>query len=433
MHLGILTSHPIQYQAPWFRGLAEEVELDVIFAQRPDAAQQGEGFGKSFNWDVDLLSGYRHRFLNNISPHPGSSHFAGCDTPEITDIIRRTSESGSPSAGSEATSRFDAFIVMGWYLKSYLQAMRACRAAGIPILVRGDSHLLTPRSLLKRLAMEMRQRWLLRQFDGFLCVGQRHREYLEHFGVPSGKIFPAPHFVDNAWFAERAEIARKRRAEIRKKWRIPEEAFCILFCGKFIPQKRPLDVVEAVSLLLEPNSKFKIQNSKLPTVHLLFVGSGELGPQLRSKCNVAFDAENAQQSVVSSSSSSGLRSARPPASFAGFLNQTELPAAYVAADVLVLPSESETWGLSVNEAMACGLPAIVSDAVGCAPDLIDEGKTGSTFPGGCVYALAACLSQTLNRYQDGYDFAARLSEKMSRYSLEKAVAGTLGAMKRLVN
>src|SRR5262245_42325884 len=106
MRLGILTSHPIQYQAPWFRALAKVAEVNVFFAHRQTAAEQGEaGFGVAFEWDVDLLSGYTHCFLKNISAAPGVNHYAGCDTPEVEEIIRR--------------GNFDAFIVNGWYLKCY--------------------------------------------------------------------------------------------------------------------------------------------------------------------------------------------------------------------------------------------------------------------------------------------------------------------------
>src|SRR5205823_8781762 len=116
--------------------------------------------------------------------------------------------------------------------------------------------------------------------------------------------------------------------------------------------------------------------------HLLFAGSGELGADLRAKCSVVFDAEGANSSQVTGHSS------LPVASFAGFLNQTEVSRAYVAADVLVLPSDyNETWGLVVNEAMASGLPCIISDRCGCAPDL-GEHEGNSVFQYGNVQRLA---------------------------------------------
>src|SRR5438046_2253081 len=123
MRLGILSSHPIQYQVPWFRALANAMDVQVFFSHQPEAKQQGEGFGKAFQWDLDLFTGYEHQFLSNISRCPSTDHFFGCDTPQIGEIIR---------GGS-----FDACIVSGWNLKSYWQAVRACRRGRIPVLVRG--------------------------------------------------------------------------------------------------------------------------------------------------------------------------------------------------------------------------------------------------------------------------------------------------------
>ena len=189
MRIGILASHPVQYQVPWFRALAKVCDVHVYFAHRLSEAEQGVGFGQAFAWDMDLLSGYSYSFLNNVASHPCVSRYNGCDTPEVYSIV----EDGY----------FDAFIVMGWYLKCYRQAMAACRKNRIPVLVRGDSQLETPRPLLKRLALEVRQRWLLAKFSRFLSVGKRHSGYLQHFGVPPEKIFFAPHCIDNQWFAEK--------------------------------------------------------------------------------------------------------------------------------------------------------------------------------------------------------------------------------------
>jgi glycosyltransferase involved in cell wall biosynthesis len=480
MRLGILASHPIQYHAPWFRGLAKRVDLEVFFAHRQTPEGQADGgFGVAFDWDVDLLSGYQHRFLKNVSARPGVNHFTGCDTPEIADIVAGTKGlrdygTTGPEEGPEVSSQwsvvsgqrskhFDAFIVSGWQLKSYWQAVRACRRARVPVLVRGDSQLLTPRSPLKRIAKEIIHRFLVRQFHGFLYVGQRNREYLKHYGAPDNGLFFVPHLVDNEWFNAKAEIARKQRTEIRRQWAIPEDAFCLLFCGKFIPQKRPLDLGAAARLLSPSNSQLPAPSSMSPPIHLLFVGSGELGAQLRAHCRVVFDAESAPRGpvvrgpvvrspvvsgpvfsgpvvsgpVVSVPSVSGpvvrgpVVSKPPSASFTGFLNQSEMSRAYVAADVLVLPSISETWGLVVNEAMACGLPAVVSDAAGCAPDLIEAGKTGFTFPAGDPAQLAQRLASLLEMKQHGHDFRPALAEKMRTYCTASALSGTLKAVETL--
>jgi glycosyltransferase involved in cell wall biosynthesis len=405
MRVGILASHPIQYQAPWFRALAKETDLHVFFAHRQSAAEQGKaGFGVPFDWDVDLLSGYAHTFLPNIARNPSVNRFSGCDTPQIAVEI--------------ANGKFDGFIVNGWALKSYWQAVWACRRNKVPLLVRGDSQLETPRSRILESGKEIIYRVMLRWFDGFLTVGKRNRDYLAHYGVLEKKMFSAPHFVDNERFEKQANEIRNSKFEIRKRWRIPEDAFCVLFCGKFIPKKRPLDLIAAVRELITSN--------QLSNIHLLFVGSGELGSQLRAECNVVFDQESPSLTSDLRPATSGTR---PAASFAGFLNQTEISKAYVAADVLVLPSDGrETWGLVVNEAMASWLPAIVSDAVGCAPDLIEEGRTGFAFPLGGDALLAERLVRRLQMKRDGHDFAPALAGKMETYSLSAAVHGTLRAL-----
>ena len=117
-----------------------------------------------------------------------------------------------------------------------------------------------------------------------------------------------------------------------------------------------------------------------------------------------------------------------PVRLLGFFNQSEMPEAYALADVLVLPSETETWGLVVNEALACGLPAVVSSGVGCAPDLVEPGATGETYPMGDVDALAVAMERALHLARDPAT-AHALKVKMETYSLETAILGTLEAVK----
>ena len=385
MRLGILASHPIQYQAPWFRGLAQVADVTVFFAHRQSAIEQAEaGFGVSFDWDVDLFAGYRHVFLQNISASPSVNDFRGCDTPEIAEIIQR--------------EKFDAFIVNGWYLKSFLQAARACRRAGTPVFIRGDSQLAMSQSWLKRLVKQLTHRLLLRRFDGFLYVGKRNAEYLEHYGARRDRMFFVPHFIDNAWFAAKAADVRGQRSVIRRDWGAGENDLVALFVGKFIEKKRPADLLRAVA------------SDTSGRITAVLVGSGELESDLRRQA----------------------RDLGVHAVFEGFKNQSELPLYYAAADVIVLPSNGdETWGLVVNEAMACGLPAIVSRAVGCGPDLVDEDRTGYSFPLGDAEALMDRLGKVTDKKKTGHDWRPALEVKLKTYSLETAVAGTMGAINNL--
>ncbi len=230
MRLGVLATHPIQYHAPLYRALTDELDLSVYFAHQQTAAGQADaGFGVPFEWDVPLLDGYPHTFLRNRAARPDVSAPFGCHTPDIADLIAR--------------ERFDAFLVNGWYNRSFWQAIRACWRTGTPLLVRGDSQLRTPRSLAKRLAKEAAYRAFIPRFDGYLVVGQRAREYYLHYGARPERMHFVPHFVDNAFFRERSEGATG--AASGQTGRTPTTRLVLLFAGKFIPEKRPTDLVRA--------------------------------------------------------------------------------------------------------------------------------------------------------------------------------------------
>ena len=358
MRLAVLTSHPIQYYAPLFRELARDLDLHVFFAHKASPSEQAAaGFGANFDWDVDLISGYAHTFLANVARQPGTGHFSGCDTPEIG---ARLQQGG-----------FDVLLVLGWHLKSFLQGIVAAKRLALPVLVRGDSHLGTPRSRLKTMVKRLAYPPLLRMFDGALYVGQRSRAYYEHYGYPNDRLTFSPHCVDTEWFAARATAPA--RAELRKKLGIGAETKVVLFAGKLLPFKRPLDVIEAAAMCRSRGLKIEV----------IVAGDGMM-----------------RQAVMAEAAASNV-----PLHCLGFCNQTEMPAAYAAADCLVLPSESETWGLVANEALACGKPVIVSGACGCAPDLAD-GAAGISFTCGDVQALAAAMETMLKNPPSAQAIAA---------------------------
>ena len=386
LKLGILTSHPIQYQAPLFRELSSRIDIHVYFAHKQTADEQAAaGFGTPFEWDVDLLTGYPQTFLKNCATLPKVNTFRGCDTPDIIEEINE--------------GNFDAFLVMGWQLKCYWQAIRACHRFNVPVLVRGDSQLDTPRPWFKKLVKKILYRWLMRQFDGYLIVGQKAKEYLLHYGAPKSRMFFSPHFIDNEWF--RKQAADSDRSETLNSLGCDQKLKTILFVGKFIRKKRPADLVCAVAILKERCPDIEVQ--------VLFVGSGALEDEIKKV---------AHQSKV-------------PVVFAGFKNQSELPAIYSASDLFVLPSDGgETWGLVVNESMACGTPAIVSEMVGCAPDLIERGTTGAIFPVGDIECMATAMKEFLNKKQSN-GVQKMISSKMSIYSVKTAADGVLAAMQSL--
>jgi len=367
--LAILTTHPIQYQVPLWQALARDgrVPFEVWYlTDHGTRRSRDREFGHTFAWDIDTLSGYTHRFLE-VDLRATPADFWRCRLRErLRDRLR--------------ASQVNALWIQGWQVAAYWQAVREARSAWVEVWLRGESNDLAPEPWWKKMMKRVRNDWLFRRVDRFFYIGKANRRLYEKYGIAESKLYPAPYAVDNERFGSQAAALRPRRAALRERWGIPEDAFCILFCGKFIPKKRPSDLVTAARLLLEKGTLSKL--------HLLFVGSGVLGPELRRACRVVSDAE--WQAASPPREETNNASVLPPASFAGFLNQNEIAQAYVAADCLVLPSDyRETWGLVVNEGLATGLPCLVSQACGCAEELSSCG----TFVPGDIDTLSSKLAR----------------------------------------
>jgi glycosyltransferase involved in cell wall biosynthesis len=373
MMLAILTTHPIQYQVPLWQALARDrrVPFEVWYlTDHGTRSSRDREFDQTFSWDIDTLSGYTHRFLE-VHQRATPSSFWSCRLRErLRDRL--------------IASQVSALFIQGWQVAAYWQAVREARSAGVRIWLRGESNDLASQPRWKKTIKQVRNRWLFGRVDRFFYIGKANRRLYKESGVAEGNLYPAPYAVDNDRFAMQAAAVRSRRDALRQQWGIPKDAFCILFCGKFIPKKRPMDLVAAARYLIEQGTLSKL--------HLLFVGSGVLGPELRRACRVIRDAEGQRNSsrVEGTNHAPSL----PPASFTGFLNQKEISQAYVAADCLVLPSDySETWGLVVNEALASNLPCLVSQACGCAEEL----TSCATFPVGNIALLTSELVRLAQR------------------------------------
>jgi glycosyltransferase involved in cell wall biosynthesis len=377
-----VASHPIQYHAPWFRGLAREASIDfsVLFVQQPDPKEQGRGFGIPFEWDVPILDGYRWSVVPRLRGRGGLKGFFAARIAKPMALLRELAP--------------DVIVLTGWHIWPLVQLLVAARRLRIPVVMRGEANALRPRGWRARLV----HRWLLARCAAFLPIGRASRDFYRGYGVEESRMFDAPYFVDNERFAQSTSTFVSQRDALRRRWAIPRDVTSFVYAGKFEPKKRLPDLLEAV----------RIATSRGARLNLLLVGTGELHDWAH-----AFVREHAL-----------------PVSFAGFLNQGEIAAAYVAADALVLPSDfGETWGLVVNEAMACGRPAIVSDRVGCGPDLVSPGETGERFAFGDAGALASLLlggaadPSRLRRMGE----AAR-ERVLSKYTSAHAVEGTLRAI-----
>ena len=382
--LAIVTTHPVQYYAPWFRHLAGTAGLDVRVFYLWDFGvtdRVDPTFGVRVTWDVPLLDGYEHEFVPNRSRRPGTGHFWGIDNPTL----------------GERLASFDptAVLCVGYNYATFARLL-AWRPSA-PLILRGDSHRLVPptgwKAGIKRRALSA----VFRRFAAFLYVGQANRDYYALHGVPDEKLFFCPHAVDNARFTADPEGTAVAATQWRREIGIPAEQAVVLFAGKFEPKKRPLDLLTA------------FRQAAVPNTALLFVGNGPLEGELRRQ-------------------SAG----HPDVYFAPFQNQTAMPRTYAAGDLLVLPSygPSETWGLCVNEAMCLARPAVVSSHVGCGQDLVEAGSTGLTFPAGDVDGMAGCLREALVDRDRLAEWGRAAAERVTnRYDYSVATAGLLECLR----
>lgn len=360
--LAILATHPIQYQVPVWKALASSgrIPFEVMYLSDRGARPSFDAeFGETFAWDLPLLEGYPYRLLP--SP-PGSASAASFWRARLPRHVLKL-----------AQPEVNALMVNGWQVAAYWQATFHAQRASIPVWLRGESNDLAPRSGPKSAARRLALGMLFSRVSRFLCIGGANRRLYQGFGVPSTRLCWAPYCVDNERFRASATALKPNRNRIRTRWKIPEGAKCLLFSGKLVEKKRPNDVLDAVASLLRRRQDLRDR------IHVLFAGTGPLEEQLRQRAT-SMTAEFERNLVT----------------FAGFLNQMEIPEAYEAADWLVLPSGSEeTWGLVVNEALASGVPAIVSDLCGCAEDLV--APLGCQFIYGCgdISQLSAIVERVL--------------------------------------
>lgn len=381
--LAIIATHPIQYYAPWFRHLAARVDLDIKvfylwdFGVKPT---QDRGFGGEIAWDVPLLDGYVHEFVPNIASDPGTHHFTGLRNPGL----RRRVLDWTP----------DAVLLMAYRYTSTLGfILRAPRS--LPLIFRGDSHRLgAPPVNVREMARRALISAIFSRFSAVLAVGRANRDYFLLHGMREDRIFHSPHAVD----AGRLAAAREEAGVAARAWKrelgIPNDHRVILFAGKFQRVKRPGDLLDAY------------RQASVPRTSLLFVGSGELEEELREAAR-----------------------AIPGVYFAPFQNQSAMPRVLSAADLVVLPSGSETWGLILNEAMCFGKPVIVSDRVGAGPDLVDG--NGIVYPAGDIGALSVALTEAFADASRLHEWGRRSSEIIASHTYEEATRGLLEALDSL--
>lgn len=343
--LAIITTHPVQYYAPVFQLLHQRQQIDIkVFYTWGEGVlnKYDPGFKKSIEWDIPLLTGYPYAWVKNTSKDAGSHHFEGIVNPDLIEQINAWHP--------------DAILVYGWGYSSHLKALRYFKNK-IPVFFRGDSTLLDDGNGLKTLLKTFFLKWIYKQVDHAFYVGTNNKAYFKKYGLKDDQLSFVPHAVDNNRFAEEQ---KNEVALLKNEMGIGDGECVVLFAGKLEKKKAPQLLLEAFISLNRPD------------IHLLFVGNGLLEEELKHTADGKYNVH-----------------------FIEFQNQSRMPVIYQTCDLFCLPSggPDETWGLAVNEAMACAKAILVSDKVGCAADLVNEGVNGGIFNAGNFIALAEKLQQ----------------------------------------
>lgn len=397
--LAYLVSHPIQYQAPLLRRIAQEPDIDLMVLFGSDFSVRGyrdEGFGVGVKWDVPLLDGYRHVFLPKLR-----------DQDEVSVASPLNRGIVSQLAGRDGSPACDALWVHGYASVNAMHGMLAAKALGIPVLLRAESWLRDRgRSEAKLALKNVFFAGLKTLVDCVLPIGSLNAEYWHHYFGDEVPQFPMPYAVDNNYFAERARNAQAGRAMLRAELGLESNPGrpVILFAGKLQQRKHCDHLIEAYARLLRASGD-------LLGAALVIVGDGEERAALERQA-----------------AATGLEGIR----FCGFRNQSELPRFFDLATVFVLPSRHEPWGLIVNEVMNAARPVIVSDDVGCAPDLVEDGGNGFVHPAGNVEALADALRRVLETPGTAERMGQRAFERIQGWGFEQDVRGLRRALAAVV-
>ena len=386
--LAIISSHPIQYNAPLFALLAENglFELKVFYTWGEDSIKPkfDPDFGRVVEWNIPLLEEYKYQFVKNVAKNPGSHHFLGIDNPQLIQDIE--------------TWGANIVWVWGWSFKSHLKAIR-CFHGRIPVWFRGDSTLvddsLSP--FWKQLLRKIFLTWVYKKVDLAFYVGENNKKYFLQHGLTPSKLIHAPHAIDNRRFSDWNEELESDLSDWKEPLGIAENDFVVLFVGKLESKKNPNFILDLSNQIPSPKFKF------------LIVGDGVLGDELKQT------AKDDNRIL-----------------FLPFQNQTKMPSVYRLGDVLVLPSlgPGETWGLAMNEAMACGIPIFGSTKCGGSIDLIDD-SCGLIFD---PSDLNAVVNQ-LNTLADNPDSLANLKagafKKIQQFRYDKIVDAVIEGIHRV--
>jgi glycosyltransferase involved in cell wall biosynthesis len=383
-----IATHPVQYMAPIFRRMAGEpqLELHVAYCSLRGAEMAVDpDFQTAVKWDVPLLDGYAWTEIANKGS--GAESFFGLNNPGLAKLIRG--------------GRFDAVLCFVGYLRaSFWIARRAAKASRTAFLFGTDAHSLAPRDekTWKMWLKKVLWPFLFRQADQVIVPSTGTLEMVKSLGIPAEKITLTPYSIDNEWW--KSQSAKVNRDAVRADLGAAAEQLIILFCAKLQPWKRPMDLLQAFA------------EADLAASVLVFAGEGQQRAELEAQA-----VKLGLQARVK---------------LLGFVNQSQLPALYSAADVMVLPSSYEPFAVVVNEAMCCRCPVIVSDQVGAARDLVAPVRPEFVFPAGNVTALAQTLRAAFANRDQLRETGMRGFAYVETHSPQRLIAATVDAVRKAV-
>ncbi|NJL00548.1 MAG: glycosyltransferase family 4 protein [Spirulinaceae cyanobacterium SM2_1_0] len=379
----IVATHPIPYIVPLFRLMAAQPQwkLQVAFCCLAGVeSYRDPEFATQIQWDVPVLEGYPWVELPNRSPRPGLGRFWGLVNPQV---LARVAEADVVLVytGYVYATFWLALLAAKWHRKAFIFVTDASSSA--------PRDRATWKSRLKPLLLPP----LFRQADGIIVSSDFGIEVVADLGVPRDRIFMTPSATDNDWWLAQAATLDHKIA--RQHWDLPLDAPIVLFCAKLQFWKRPQDILRAFA------------QAGVPDSILLYAGDGSLRAELAAEAIALGVGDRVR--------------------FLGFVNQTQLPAVYVAADLLALCSEYEPFGVVVNEAMLCARPVVVSDRVG-GRQLVTAGENGFVYPCGDVAALAQVLQDGLGDRDRLAQMGLAARERMQTWSPRENVAEQLRAV-----
>ncbi|WP_276253167.1 glycosyltransferase family 4 protein [Halomontanus rarus] len=384
MKLVIVSTHPIQYQAPLFREISDRdgVELLVIFENKHGVIQAYDsGFQKNVKWDIPLLKGYESTFI--------CEQKKSINRPRRFKKFYKLLENYNP----------DGILIHGWGSPLMMSAYLFARKLGIPSLTRTDMWLLDqPDSPILQLVRKIGLRQLFNSIDLVSSVGIRNKNFYRHHGVPEKKIRFAPYSVDNQFFRERRSNLPTKR-NLKESEGIGRNKPVVLYVGKTLEIKQPDWLLNAFCRAVEPNE-----------ATLIIVGSGPLDRELQKLSRTKYSQHDIR--------------------LPGFINQSELPTYYKMSDVFVLPSKRENWGLVINEAMNFSLPIITTEVVGAAPDLVDE-NNGYIVPPEDTSYLSEKIAHLVSNSSLREQFGETSYKRIDNWGIAQTASGIIDSVKKL--